>query len=290
MREQRAKPKTELQIGVLKSSQLFISTTIPSKPLQPKQAHRTDNISYFNTSSFYSTILLFPHKHQTAREKKKIGITNIRRMPSFAVSASQLLRRQAESVIHMGRLSARPLQRKTASSASSSSTNTIPRARFSTQRGAAARRGPKPSSILHQHRTFFQQRFSSSSGSSTAQSTKAQAQSLSQRLKTLSREYGWSALGVYLLLSALDFPFCFATVRLVGVERIGHLEHAIINWIKGTFGQFWPGNIEAVPEGQEVQAAVDEHGVIEAERRNVEEGASRSFFFFFFLLFGFCSN
>ncbi|QKX56406.1 uncharacterized protein TRUGW13939_03511 [Talaromyces rugulosus] len=203
-------------------------------------------------------------------------------MPSFAISASQLLRRQAESAIHMGRLSARPLQRKPTSSLSSSSSSrfTVPRARFSTQRGTT-RRAPKtstPSALLQQQRTFFQKRFSSSSSSASSTTTKAQPQSLSQRLKTLSREYGWSALGVYLLLSALDFPFCFATVRLVGVERIGHLEHAIMDWVKGALGQFWPLEIESVAhkepgQGQE-GTAVDEHGVIEAERRNVEEGAS----------------
>jgi hypothetical protein len=58
------------------------------------------------------------------------------------------------------------------------------------------------------------------------------APSLSQRLRKLSREYGWSALGVYLALSALDFPFCFLGVRLLGTERIGRWEHVVI-------GAFW---------------------------------------------------
>ena len=56
--------------------------------------------------------------------------------------------------------------------------------------------------------------------------------SLSQRLRKLSREYGWSAFGVYLLLTALDFPFCFATVRYLGTDRIGHYEHVIVEWVK----------------------------------------------------------
>ena len=46
-------------------------------------------------------------------------------------------------------------------------------------------------------------------------------QSLSARLRKLSREYGWAAVGVYLGLSVLDFPFCFLLVRTVGTERIG---------------------------------------------------------------------
>lgn len=45
--------------------------------------------------------------------------------------------------------------------------------------------------------------------------------SLSGRLKKLSKEYGWSAVGVYLGLSVLDFPFCFLFVKVVGAERIG---------------------------------------------------------------------
>lgn len=57
------------------------------------------------------------------------------------------------------------------------------------------------------------------------------APSLSQRLKQLSREYGWSAVGVYFALSVLDFPFCFLAVRLLGTDRIGHYEHVI----KGAF-------------------------------------------------------
>lgn len=47
--------------------------------------------------------------------------------------------------------------------------------------------------------------------------------SLSGRLKKLSREYGWAAVGIYLALSVLDFPFCFLLVRTVGTEKIGTL-------------------------------------------------------------------
>lgn len=47
--------------------------------------------------------------------------------------------------------------------------------------------------------------------------------SLSGRLRKLSREYGWSAVGVYLALSVLDFPFCFLLVKWAGTDRIGTL-------------------------------------------------------------------
>lgn len=46
---------------------------------------------------------------------------------------------------------------------------------------------------------------------------------LSQRLKKLSKEYGWAAVGVYLGLSVLDFPFCFLLVRIVGTDTIGKI-------------------------------------------------------------------
>jgi len=51
--------------------------------------------------------------------------------------------------------------------------------------------------------------------------TNSASLSLSQRLKKLSKEYGWTAVGVYLTLSVLDFPFCFLLVRIVGTEKIG---------------------------------------------------------------------
>ncbi|KAL6802961.1 hypothetical protein GGI42DRAFT_16952 [Trichoderma sp. SZMC 28013] len=53
--------------------------------------------------------------------------------------------------------------------------------------------------------------------------------SLSGRFKKLSREYGWSAVGVYFALSVLDFPFCFLLVRVVGTERIGQVEHYVVS-------------------------------------------------------------
>ncbi|RKF75296.1 hypothetical protein GcM1_234008 [Golovinomyces cichoracearum] len=40
------------------------------------------------------------------------------------------------------------------------------------------------------------------------------------RLRKLSREYGWAAFGVYLTLSALDFPLCYLMVRFLGAEKI----------------------------------------------------------------------
>lgn len=44
---------------------------------------------------------------------------------------------------------------------------------------------------------------------------------LSGRMKKLTREYGWSVVGVYFFLSAVDFPFCYLLVRTLGTDRIG---------------------------------------------------------------------
>lgn len=54
----------------------------------------------------------------------------------------------------------------------------------------------------------------------------------------MSREYGWTAVGVYLALSALDFPFCFLAVRLIGTDTIGHYEHVVVEGVKGLVK--WP--------------------------------------------------
>ncbi|CAD6500929.1 BgTH12-06633, partial [Blumeria graminis f. sp. triticale] len=45
------------------------------------------------------------------------------------------------------------------------------------------------------------------------------------------REYGWSAFGVYLALSALDFPLCLLLVRHLGADKIGELEDHIISTV-----------------------------------------------------------
>lgn len=49
-------------------------------------------------------------------------------------------------------------------------------------------------------------------------------QGLGAKMRKLSREYGWSALGVYFALTALDFPFCYLFVKQMGTDRIGELE------------------------------------------------------------------
>lgn len=102
-------------------------------------------------------------------------------------------------------------------------------------------------------------------------------------MRKLSREYGWSALGVYLALSALDFPFCFLAVRMLGTDRIGHWEHAIVNTVKGllislpfpqmfqTEGNLAAAGEEAAPQTGEV---ADGWGVDEATVKANKDDAS----------------
>ncbi|KAK0514544.1 hypothetical protein JMJ35_003161 [Cladonia borealis] len=128
--------------------------------------------------------------------------------------------------------------------------------------------------------------------------------SLTARFRKLTREYGWSAFGVYMLLSLLDFPFCFAAVRYLGTDRIGHYEHVVVEWVVGVVPEgvreWWGGvrggvgrmmgakeveggKVEgkggvvvegyAVVEGEEGGEVYD-HGVREAEERNEREDAS----------------
>ncbi|CAP85348.1 hypothetical protein E8E15_002051 [Penicillium rubens] len=103
----------------------------------------------------------------------------------------------------------------------------------------------------------------SGAGAGAGASEKA---SLSQRLKKLSREYGWAALGVYLGLSALDFPFCFAAVRLLGVERIGYYEHVVVGFVKDKLKSVWPQTKSSEAEDGQGQLA-------QAEERNQEEAS-----------------
>jgi hypothetical protein len=51
-------------------------------------------------------------------------------------------------------------------------------------------------------------------------------------LKELTKKYGWSAVGVYFALSALDFPICFLFVHSLGQEKVKEIEKSV----KGFFG------------------------------------------------------
>ncbi|KAI9802396.1 MAG: hypothetical protein M1825_002778 [Sarcosagium campestre] len=162
-------------------------------------------------------------------------------------------------------------------------TNNIPASSFSAAsrclHAPARTRARQVSQILRSTRF---KRLNSTTPNPTPNLGSPQPLSLSQRLRKLSREYGWSALGVYLLLSALDFPFCFLAVRTIGTDKIGHWEHVALDWFWSVVP--WPSS-EAVGNDQEDGALgkgtrkTEEvgdigWGVEEAEKNNQGNNAS----------------
>ncbi|KIV88358.1 hypothetical protein PV10_08049 [Exophiala mesophila] len=100
-------------------------------------------------------------------------------------------------------------------------------------------------------------------------STPEEKLTLSQRLKKLSREYGWSALGVYLLLTAADFPFCFLAVRLLGTDRIGHWEHVVIETVKSWVK--WPLPATAQTQLNSAGDLIEEALRIDGDKASTEQ-------------------
>ncbi|KAI9664538.1 MAG: hypothetical protein M1821_005984 [Bathelium mastoideum] len=88
-------------------------------------------------------------------------------------------------------------------------------------------------------------------------------------------------MGVYLTLSALDFPFCFLAVRLLGTERIGRWEHVVVEtfWkvVEVPFPYIRGSKAEAqviIPSEELVRREGGGWGVEEAEAENQSERAS----------------
>lgn len=57
--------------------------------------------------------------------------------------------------------------------------------------------------------------------------------SLSQRLKHLIKSYGWYALGMYIILSAVDFGVAFAGVNLLGAEHVSRVAASLKEHVAG---------------------------------------------------------
>ncbi|KAH0827779.1 hypothetical protein J3R83DRAFT_3397 [Lanmaoa asiatica] len=58
---------------------------------------------------------------------------------------------------------------------------------------------------------------------------------LSQRLKHLVKSYGWYALGVYLVFSALDFSVAFVGIKLLGAEQVSQAAAYVKQVVFGFF-------------------------------------------------------
>ncbi|POR33643.1 Uncharacterized protein TPAR_06158 [Tolypocladium paradoxum] len=110
--------------------------------------------------------------------------------------------------------------------------------------------------------------------------------SFGARLKKLSKEYGWSAVGVYLALSVLDFPFCFLLVRIVGTDTIGKVEHYVVSTVSSmvpesvrqTTRKYWhsiqKGETQKLgDDGISEKVEMAGWGVQEAQERNKEEAS-----------------
>jgi len=111
-------------------------------------------------------------------------------------------------------------------------------------------------------------------------------QTLGARMRKLSREYGWSAVGVYAGLTALDFPFCYLLVRSLGTDRIGEWEEVVVSNIKKvipeSFQNSWHEWRESmrqarmqVPGGEQVGEGIEMAGwgVEEADKMNKVEAS-----------------
>lgn len=144
---------------------------------------------------------------------------------------------------------------------------------YSSRPTVRTRPGLRPIQLPKQRRN---RRYNSGSSSNNPSQAPKEGGSLSQRLRKLSREYGWAAVGVYFGLSALDFPFCFAAVRLLGVDRIGHFEHVAVQTVKDALHSVWPQKETTSRDQGESEAADKRGSLAQAEVRNQEE-ASMSF-------------
>ncbi|KAK0719570.1 hypothetical protein B0H67DRAFT_484161 [Lasiosphaeris hirsuta] len=148
---------------------------------------------------------------------------------------------------------------------------------------ASVRRvGPFRASVFPARRPFH------SSRAWRAKEAADQPSTLGGRLKKLSREYGWTAVGVYAALSVLDFPFCFLLVRTVGTERIAEAEHVVVSNLEKVIPErvqtMWheyrhgsaSKEVEEIAStatnGEDMDAAG--WGVKEADARRTSEGAS----------------
>ena len=71
-------------------------------------------------------------------------------------------------------------------------------------------------------------------------------------------------MGVYLALSALDFPFCFLAVKMVGPERVGQWEHAVIDAVRSVVQIPFP-NLMKKKEDALIEAEAREAAAVKTE-------------------------
>jgi hypothetical protein len=97
--------------------------------------------------------------------------------------------------------------------------------------------------LTHSNRPFSRgssQKEGSSHPNPTPNLGSPEPHSLSARLRKLTREYGYTVIGVYFALSLADFPFCFLAVKLLGAERVAHAEHVVVGGAKDMIQRVFP--------------------------------------------------
>jgi len=57
--------------------------------------------------------------------------------------------------------------------------------------------------------------------------------SLTERLKTLVKRYGWYAVGVYFVVSVVDFAIAFAGINLLGADYVSSVAASAKAWVLG---------------------------------------------------------
>jgi N-terminal acetyltransferase 2 len=65
---------------------------------------------------------------------------------------------------------------------------------------------------------------------------------LSGRLKTLIKTYGWYALGVYIVFSTLDFGVAFIAINLLGADQVSYMAASIKSFLFDLIGRTPPAH------------------------------------------------
>lgn len=71
---------------------------------------------------------------------------------------------------------------------------------------------------------------------------------MTARLRKLSREYGYTVIGVYLALTIADLPLCFLAVRYLGAERVAYAEEVVLGGAKNLVRRFFPNMFQEKTE------------------------------------------
>lgn len=133
----------------------------------------------------------------------------------------------------------------------------------------------KPQALRSPWRTYSQKGPSHVRPNPTPNLNSPEPHSLTARLKKLSREYGWTVIGVYLALTVADFPFCFLAVKYIGAERVAHAEHVIVGGAKRVAQKVFPNLLqEKVEVKEEVEAAEAAEDAVDADGSHPSECAT----------------